>query len=163
MTRDEKVNMLRPLGYFAAALIVVGAAMHLLGLITAFIHGNPFPWDGMNVSGPKKALLWFIYLFAIIAYPASAVAIVKNIRWGYWITLIAPPVGGLLIFLGFFCPDSGLLLMLAGNFGTEITWMGFVQIASESAAVAYALPLVSYEVWRPSEVGTGEPAEGPAS
>jgi hypothetical protein len=160
MTRDEKVKVLRPLGYFAAALIVVGAAMHLIGLITAFIHGNPFPWDGMPVSGPKKVLLWFIFLFAIIAYPASAVAIVKNIRWGYWITLIAPPVGGLLIFLGFFFPDSGLLLMLAGNFGTEITWMGFVQIASESAAVAYALPLVSYEVWRSSEAGGA--GEGPA-
>ncbi len=157
MSQDDKVKVLRPLAYFTAALIVVGAAMHLIGLIIAFIHGNPFPWGGMiNLCWLKKAIIWFIYLFAIIMYPASAVAIVKNKGWGYLITLIAPSVGGLLIFLGFFCTNSGLLLLLAGNFDNQITWMGFVQIFSESMAVAYAVPLVYYKIWR---LGGEEPAE----
>ena len=157
MSQDPKVKVLRPLAYFTAFLIVVGATMHLIGLIFALIHGNPFPWGGMmHPCWLKKAILWFIYLFAIIMYPASAVAIVKSKRWGYLITLIAPPVGGLLIFVGFFCPDPWLLLMLAGNCDHQITWMGFVQIASESMAVAYAIPLVYYKIWG---LGKEEPGE----
>ena len=157
MSRDDKVKVLRPLAYFTAFLIVVGAAMHLIGLIFAFIHGNPWPWGGMmHPCWLKKAILWFIYLFAIVMYPASAVAIVKNKRWGYLITLIAPPVGGLLIFVGFFRTNAWLLLLLAGNLDNQITWMGFAQIASESMAVAYAVPLVYYEVWR---LRREEPAE----
>jgi hypothetical protein len=149
MSQNEKLEVLRPLRCFTAILIVVGAAMHLIGLIIAFIHGNPFPWGGIaHLSGPMKALLWFIYLFAIIGYPVSAVMILKNKSAGYWITLIAPPVGGLLIFLGIFFPDSGLLLLLAGNFGKEITRMDFVQISSESVAVAYAFLLVRHKVWQ---------------
>ena len=157
MSQDPKVRVLRPLAYFTAVLIVVGAAMHLIGLIIALIYGNPFPWGGMmHPCWLKKAILWFIYLFAIIMYPASAVAIVKNKRWGYLITLIAPPVGGLLIFVGFFCTDPWLLLMLAGNFDHQITRTGFVQITSESMAVAYAVPLVYYKIWG---LGKEEPAE----
>ena len=72
------------------------------------------------------------------------------------ITLIAPPVGGLLIFVGFFRTNAWLLLLLAGNLDNQITWMGFVQIFSESMAVAYAVPLVYYEVWR---LRREEPAE----
>ncbi len=157
MSRDAKVKVLRPLAYFTAFLIVVGAAMHLFGLIIAIIHGNPWPWGGMiDPCWLKKAILWFIYLFAIIMYPASAVAIAKNKRWGYLITLIAPPVGGLLIFVGFFRTNAWLLLLLAGNLDNQISWMGFVLIFSVSMAVAYAVPLVYYEVWR---LRREEPAE----
>jgi len=129
--------------------------MHLLGFITAFVHGNPLPWEGMEgVSWVVKALLWFFYLFAIVMYPVSAAMIGKNRRWGYWIVAAAPPVGGLFIFLGFFCPNSGLLMMLAGNFGREITWMAFIQIFSESMAVAYVIPLIYHKVWLLSRDGS---------
>jgi hypothetical protein len=140
MIQDQEVlNLLR---YCAAFLIVVGGLMHLIGLITALVRRKSLPW-----------VCWFVFFFAIVMYPASAVMILKNIPWGYWITAGAPCAGGLLIFLGFFFPKWGFLKLLAGNFDKEITWMGFVQISSESMAVGYALLLIYHKVWLLSGAG----------
>jgi hypothetical protein len=74
--------------------------------------------------------------------------ILRNVSWGYWIVAVAPCVGGLFIFLGFFWPDTGFLKLLAGTVGKEITWTGFVQVTSESMAVAYAVLLIYHKIWQ---------------
>lgn len=137
MTHDEKLKLLYPIRYAVAVLILTGGIMHLIGLIKALLHNQCLPW-----------ICWFFYLFAISMYPIAAVTIFRNIRWGYWLAAIAPCVGGLFIFLGLFWPDTGFLKLLAGTFGREITWMGFVQVTSESMAVAYAVLLIYHKVWQ---------------
>ena len=137
MTPGEKLALLNPIRYAVAVLIVTGGIMHLIGLIKARLHGQSL-----------SCICWFFYVFAIFMYPASAVMILKNIHWGYWITAVAPCVGGFFIFLGFFWPDTGFLMLLAGTSGREITWIGFVQVTSESMAVAYAFLLIYHKMWQ---------------
>lgn len=139
MVHSDMANMLCLLRYLTASLIVLGGIMHLIGLITDLVRGTRL-----------SRFCWFIYLFAIIVYPIAAVMILKGISWAYWIVLVAPSVGGFVIFLGFFLPDSGFLKLLAGNPGNEITWMAFVQIFSESMAVAYAFIVLYHQVLGPS-------------
>jgi hypothetical protein len=127
MTPSEMQELLNPIRFAIAWFIFIGGIMHLMGLITDLRHG----W-----SLPK--LCWFFFLFAIVVYPVSAVMILKNMSLGYWITLVAPCVGGLFIFIGFFRPKSRYLMLLAGTYEREITWMGFLQVTSESLAVAGA-------------------------
>ena len=137
MTPGEKFALLNPIRYALAALIVTGGTMHLIGLIKALLQHQCLPW-----------ICWFFYLFAISMYPIAAVTIFRNIRWGYWLAAVAPCVGGLFIFLGFFWPGTGFLMLLAGTVGREITWMGFMQVTSESMAVAYAVLLIYHKVWQ---------------
>ena len=137
MRSSEKLGLLNPIRYAIAVLIVIGGIMHLIGLIQVIIHSRSLP-----------GICWFFYLFAIIIYPASMVMIFKNMSWGYWITAVAPSVGGLFIFIGFFYPESRLLTLLAGTVGREITWYGFVQVISESIALAGAVFLIYHKIWQ---------------
>jgi hypothetical protein len=137
MTPSEKLALLNPIRYALAALIVMGGAMHLIGLIMALLHRQRLVW-----------VCWFFYFFAILVYPISSGMIFRNTQWGYWIAAVAPCVGGLFIFLGFFWPDTGFLKLLAGTVEKEITWVGFVQVTSESMAVAYAVLLIYHKVWQ---------------
>jgi hypothetical protein len=137
MTPSEKLALLNPIRYALAALIVMGGAMHLIGLIMALLHSQRLGW-----------VCWFFYFFAILVYPISSGMILKNTQRGYWIAAVAPCVGGLFIFLGFFWPDTGFLKLLAGTVEKEITWVGFVQVTSESMAVAYAVFLIYHKVWQ---------------
>jgi hypothetical protein len=131
MTPVEIIELLNPVRFGTALSIFIGGIMHLFGLITALRHG----W-----SLPKICCIFF--LFAIVVYPVSAVMILKNISLGYWITLVAPCVGGLFIFIGFFRPKWRFLMLLAGTYEKEITWMGFWQVTSESLAVAGAAIMI---------------------
>jgi hypothetical protein len=124
---SEVRYLVDPVRYGIAFSIFTGGVMHLLGLITALRRGWSLP-----------RICWFFFLFAIVLYPVSAVMILDGMSLGYWITLVAPCVGGLFIFIGFFQPKSRFLMLLAGTHESEITWMGFLQIASESLAVAGA-------------------------
>jgi hypothetical protein len=135
MTPVEMLAMLKPVRFGTAGFILIGGLMHFMGLITALRRG----W-----SLPK--VCWFFFFFAIVLYPVSAVMILKNMSLGYWITLVAPCVGGLFIFIGFFRPESRFLMLLAGTYENEITWMGFLQVTSESLAVAGAA-IVLYLTW----------------
>ena len=137
MTSLEKWVLLNPMRYALMVLIATGGAMHLIGLIQTLLQHRTLPPVG-----------WFFYLFAIFVYPASAVMIFKNLWWGYWIAAVAPCVGGLFIFLGFFWPHTGFLTLLAGTVEREITWVGFVQITSESMGVAYAAFLIYHKIWK---------------
>ncbi len=145
MGQNDKV--LYSMRYLTAGLIILGAIMHLIGLIIAF-DGSSLPWGGLpHLSVLVRVLLCLFYLFAIVMYPVSAVMVLKGVRWAYWLIAVAPSVGGLLIVLGFICPDSGLLMFLAGNFDKEITPVAFFQVITESIAVAYAAVLIRYKAW----------------
>lgn len=124
---SQKLELLNPIRFGIALSIFIGGIMHLMGLIKALRN----KW-----SLPK--ICWFFFFFAIVAYPVCAVMILKSMRLAYWITLVAPCVGGLFIFIGFFRPESRFLMLLAGTYEREITWMGFLQVTSESLAVAGA-------------------------
>ena len=137
MTQIDVLRLLKPLRYATAVLIAVGGIMHLLGLVTALYHGWPLPW-----------FIWAFFLFAILFYPASALMILKNWAWGYWIAAVPPIIGGFFIFIGLFLPRTGFLMLLAGTVTTQLTWMGFVQMTSEAMAVAYAWFLICHRVWR---------------
>ena len=74
---------------------------------------------------------------------------IRNIPWGYWITLVLPCVGGLVVFLGLATRRLSYLSTALGTFRNEVTWMGFVQITSESLAVAYAAWLtICPKIWQ---------------
>ena len=137
MTSAEKLELLNPIRYVIAPLIFIGGIMHLIGLLQVMIHGQSLP-----------GMCWFFYLFAIFVYPPSAAMIFKNISWGYWITAVAPSVGGLFISIGFFFPNTRYLTLLAGTVEREITWFGFMQVISESMAVAGAVFLICHKIWQ---------------
>lgn len=137
MTPFEKFELLNPIGYGIGPLIFIGGIMHLIGLIQVIIHKRSLP-----------KICRFFYLFAIVVYPVTMVLIFKNISVGYWITVIAPSVGGLFIFIGFFWPTTRFLTLLAGTVENEITWYGFVQVITESMAVAGAVFLVYHKIWQ---------------
>lgn len=131
MTPVELSELLNPLRFATAVCILIGGLMHLMGLITAMRRKWSLPKIG-----------WGFFLFAIVLYPVSAVMIIKGFSLGFWITLVAPCVGGLFIFIGFFRPGSRFLMLLAGTYESEITWMGFLQVTSESLAVAGAAVVI---------------------
>ena len=137
MTPSEKLEILAPIRYGIALLIFIGGIMHLIGLIQVIIQNRSLP-----------GICWFFYMFAILIYPACMVMILKDISLGYWITVAAPSIGGLCIFIGFFWPSKRFLMLLAGTVENEITWYGFVQVVSESMAVAGAVCLICHKIWR---------------
>jgi len=137
MTPSEKYDLMTPIRVGIALLILIGGIMHLIGLIQVMICDRTLP-----------KTCWFFYLFAIFVYPASMVMIFKNIIWGYWITAVAPSVGGLFITMGFVWPATRFLTLLAGTVQNEITWFGFVQVMSESMAVGGAVFLIYHKIWQ---------------
>lgn len=137
MTPSEKLELLNPIRYGTALLIFIGGIMHFIGLIQVIVHSRSLP-----------GVCWFFYLFAVVMYTVSMVMIFKNISWGYWISAVAPCVGGLFIFIGFFWPGTRFLTLLAGTVQNEITWYGFVQVMSESMAVAGAVFLIFHKIWK---------------
>ena len=136
MDQNEKFNMLNPLRYATAVLIAVGGSMHAIGLVKGIIDNQTFPiW------------YWVIFLIAIPGYLISAVLILKNVKLGYYFTLISPIIGGLLIFLGFIFPRSNLLILIPGTYKNEITLIGFITLISEPVAAASSAFLIKHQIW----------------
>ena len=121
-----------PIKFGVAGCIFFGGFMHFLGLIAAWRNGWSLPWQCLP-----------FFFSAIILYPASAVMIVKNMSLGYLIAFALPCIGGLFIFIGFIWPKSHFLMILVGTHEREITLMGFLQIISESFAVA-GVAIIAY-------------------
>ena len=140
MTQAEKFEILNPLRYAAAATIAVGGSMHLIGLARGISQGHSFPWWH-----------WAIFIIAILGYTASAVLILKNFRAGYYFTCLSPVCGGILISGGFLWPESGLLGLIPGTYGNEITIFGFITLTSEAIASAGAAFLIMNKVWEDAE------------
>jgi hypothetical protein len=137
MTQDKIVVSLKALRYWIAVLIALGGIMHLIGFINILLRDlNP------------PLICWVFYLVAILIYPTFAVMILKDIRWVYFLTAGLPSVGGIAIFIGFLFPDSRLLMLMAGTIKNEITWYGFIQIVSESMAVAFSGLLLYHRIWK---------------
>jgi hypothetical protein len=134
----EEIHELVPVMRLAAALsIATGGIMHAVGLIASIRDGQPALWQ-----------VWTVFLFAIPAYFASAALILGNRRPGYMIALICPPIGGLLIALGLFFPETQLLRLIPGTYQHEITLIGFITLVCEPAATVLAAILVRLRVWR---------------
>ncbi len=133
---EEKFLLLSPMRYIAAAMIATGGSMHGIGLISSVLDGQHFSW-----------WFWMIFLFAIPAYLMSAVFILKNWRIGYFITMAAPIIGGLLIFAGFVFPESRLLILIPGTYENEIKMIGFLTLITEPIAVVCAGVLILNKIW----------------
>lgn len=122
--------------WVCAICIGIGGLMHLIGMIESLNSGYDMP-------------MWFyaVFFFAIPAYFISPFLISINNKTGYFIPLLCPLIGGLLILVGFLFPSSRLLILIPGTFSNEITLIGFVTLVSEPIAVVSALVLVINRAW----------------
>ncbi|MFC1889093.1 hypothetical protein ACFL4G_04985 [Thermodesulfobacteriota bacterium] len=136
MTQKEKILLLNPLRYLVAVFIAIGGCMHAIGLFMAICDNQIFPW-----------WFWLIYLFAIPGYLICSVLIIKNWKAGYFITALAPFIGGTLIFFGFLFPHSRFLILIPGTYTTEISLVGFFTLLTEPVAAIMAVFLIVHAVW----------------
>jgi len=120
-------------GRAAAAAIAAGGVLHGLGMAQTLISGLSMPiW------------YWAIFITALCGYETSAVLILRGKSAGYLFASIGPMVGGFLIALGFMFPDSGLLCLIPGTYGNEITVIGFWTLVIEPIAVVFSLLFLGY-------------------
>lgn len=120
-------------GRAAAAAIAAGGILHGLGMAETLISGLSMPW-----------WYWSIFITALVGYETSAILILLGKTAGYLFASIGPMVGGFLIALGFMFPDSGLLCLIPGTYGNEITVIGFWTLVIEPIAVVFSLLFLGY-------------------
>jgi hypothetical protein len=101
--------------------------MHWIGLYIAYREEAVGPWWRLAV-----------FIFAGIAYPLSALAILKQVRAGLWVALLGPAVGFTLHLIGLLFPATGLTILLPGTLDDEMTTIGFLTLVFEPMAVVLA-------------------------
>ncbi|MBU2488579.1 MAG: hypothetical protein KKA60_04235 [Proteobacteria bacterium] len=114
--------------FLAAVSILAGGVLHIAGLAQVFSRSANLPWYD-----------WLVYVVAMAGYPVAAYFIIRDRTPGYVMAVVGPCVGGVLIFTGFISTTKGLLMLIPGTIGSEITLVGFLTLITEPMAVAASL------------------------
>ena len=133
MREQDAAAVFSVTGRAAAAAIAAGGVLHGLGMAQTIASGLSMPiW------------YWAIFITALCGYETSAILILRGKSAGYLFAAAGPMIGGALIALGFMFPDSGLLCLIPGTYGNEITVIGFWTLVIEPIAVVFSLLFLGY-------------------